>query len=116
VVNPHDDGVSLGTFVDWLIDLGWPIQRIDDYADWRVRFGSALRQLPESARRHSAAPILNAFDRPAEPVAGSPVPADDFCARVRTELGEVPGLSSALATKYVADLQDLALLPIRQRR
>ncbi|MGV9301433.1 thioester reductase domain-containing protein, partial [Amycolatopsis sp. NPDC003676] len=30
VVNPHDDGVSLDSFVDWLIEAGHRIDRIDD--------------------------------------------------------------------------------------
>ncbi|MEV6823374.1 hypothetical protein [Amycolatopsis sp. NPDC051102] len=29
MVNPHDDGVSLDTFVDWMISAGLPIRRIE---------------------------------------------------------------------------------------
>ena len=31
VLNTHDDGISLDTFVDWLIAAGITIERIDDY-------------------------------------------------------------------------------------
>ena len=34
VMNPYDDGISLDIFVDWLIDAGHKIQRIDDYNEW----------------------------------------------------------------------------------
>jgi fatty acid CoA ligase FadD9 len=38
VENPHDDGISLDTFVDWLIDAGHKIQRIGDHNEWITRF------------------------------------------------------------------------------
>ena len=47
VMNPYDDGVSLDTFVDWLIDAGHKIARIDDYDAWLSRFETALTALPE---------------------------------------------------------------------
>ncbi|HEY4021523.1 MAG TPA: carboxylic acid reductase, partial [Pseudonocardiaceae bacterium] len=43
VLNPHDDGISLDVFVDWLNDAGHAIQRIDDYAKWFTRFEIGLR-------------------------------------------------------------------------
>jgi fatty acid CoA ligase FadD9 len=49
VMNPHDDGVSLDVFVDWLIADGVPITRIDDHAQWVTRFKQALRGLPRTA-------------------------------------------------------------------
>ncbi|WP_461079460.1 SDR family oxidoreductase [Streptomyces deserti] len=33
LVNPHDDGISLDTFVDWLADAGHRIERVDGYED-----------------------------------------------------------------------------------
>jgi fatty acid CoA ligase FadD9 len=41
--NPHDDGISLDTFVDWIVEAGHPMQRFDDYADWVARFETAMR-------------------------------------------------------------------------
>jgi fatty acid CoA ligase FadD9 len=38
VENPYDDGISLDTFVDWLIDPGHKIHRIGDYNEWLARF------------------------------------------------------------------------------
>ena len=47
VMNPYDDGIGLDEYVDWLIDAGYPIQRIADYDDWLQRFETAMRALPE---------------------------------------------------------------------
>jgi fatty acid CoA ligase FadD9 len=58
VLNPYDDGVSLDTFVDWLIDAGHQIQRIDDYQDWLARFETTLRALPHKQRQHTVLPLL----------------------------------------------------------
>ena len=49
VMNPYDDGISLDTFVDWLIDAGHKIARIDDYDEWLHRFETALTALPDTA-------------------------------------------------------------------
>ncbi|MDN3025851.1 carboxylic acid reductase [Streptomyces sp. S.PB5] len=114
VVNNHDDGVSLDQFVDWLIELGCPITRIDDYQDWRSRFEIALKALPERQRKLSLLPLIHAYDAPARPVPGALVPAERFHATVRDcgvggDQG-VPHLSMKLIEKYVADLRLLALL------
>ncbi|AXG83083.1 carboxylic acid reductase [Streptomyces paludis] len=114
VVNPHDDGISLDTFVDWLIEAGHPVRRIDGYDAWLTRFTVALRALPERQRRLSLLPLLHAFARPEEEVSGSALPAERFRAAVRareTGSGEdIPRLSAALIRKYVTDLRQLGLL------
>ena len=58
VMNPHDDGISLDTYVDWLIDAGRPITRIADYGAWLTRFETALRALPDRQRHASVLPLL----------------------------------------------------------
>lgn len=114
VMNPHHDGISLDQFVDWLIDAGHPIQRIDDYADWFSRFETVMRGLPELQRQHSLLALLDAFRHPAEPVPGSTVPSDRFRGGVQAAaIGpdhDIPHLSSALIDKYINDLQQLELL------
>ena len=53
VMNPYDDGISMDTFVDWLIDAGYPIARVPDYADWLARFERHCAACPTSSvRRH----------------------------------------------------------------
>ncbi|TQM26283.1 carboxylic acid reductase [Nocardia bhagyanarayanae] len=114
VLNPHDDGISLDTFVDWLVEAGHAIHRIADYDDWFSRFESALRALPENQRADTLLPLLHAFRRPARPVCGAALPAEKFRAGVRS-LGlpgapDIPHLSPALIEKYVSDLRQHRLL------
>ncbi len=110
VVNPHDDGISLDQFVDWLIDAGNPIQRIDDYDEWVSRCETAMRALPERQRQQSVLMVMDAFRRPTEPVAGATVPCDSFQQAVHAMHQSIPHLSAALVQKYSADLRTLGLL------
>lgn len=114
VVNPHDDGISLDTFVDWLSDAGHPIRRVEDFDDWYTRFEIALRTLPESQRRHSLLPLMHAFRQPDAPVRGSLILSQRFQQAVReAEIGgakDIPHLSAELITKYTTDLRRLHLL------
>jgi fatty acid CoA ligase FadD9 len=114
VLNPHDDGISLDTFVDWLNDAGHPIQRVEDYDDWYARFATALRALPENRRQQSVLPLLHAFQNPEEPVNGILTPVDRFQAAVReADIGgfeDIPHLSAELIVKYATDLRQLDLL------
>ncbi len=114
MLNPHDDGISLDDFVNWMVDAGCPIQRVDDYQDWFARFETAMRALPEQQRQHSVLPLLDAFRRPSEPVYGSLVPAEKFRAAVQAAaLGtdhDIPHLSAQLIRKYITDLQLLNLV------
>lgn len=114
VCNPHDDGVSLDSFVDWLIGAGCAIQRIDDYQDWLLRFETALRALPEAQRQQSSLALLHQMSQPMPAVAGCMVPAERFHAAVR-ELGigpegDIPHLSAEFIGKYLHDLRQLRLL------
>ncbi|OSC42260.1 carboxylic acid reductase [Mycobacterium decipiens] len=114
VVNPHDDAISLDTFVDWLIAAGHPIQRVVDYDDWLTRFTAALRALPDKQRQHSVLPLLHAFAQPQHANPGSVLPAERFRAAVQAaKVGpeeDIPRLSAALIGKYVTDLRHLNLL------
>jgi fatty acid CoA ligase FadD9 len=114
VLNTHDDGISLDTFVDWLVADGHRIERIDDYDQWLVRFEAAVKALPEDLRKNSILPLLHAYAQPAPPMAGTRMPAEKFRTAVQAAgIGsgnDVPHLTEALITKYVADLQQLGLL------
>ncbi|MFE3447110.1 carboxylic acid reductase [Nocardia sp. NPDC059180] len=115
VVNPHDDGISLDVVVDWMIEAGIRIERIDDYDAWLTRFDAALRALPEQQRQASVLPLLHAFTRPGPPHPGSAIPAAEFQAAVRAaELGldaDIPHLTADLIAKYVSDLRLHGLIP-----
>ncbi|MGW0251326.1 carboxylic acid reductase [Nocardia goodfellowii] len=110
VLNPHDDNISLDTFVDWLIEAGHRIQRIDDYRDWFTRFENALRALPEKQRGQSLLPLLHAFERPGRPLPGAALPTKRFHAAVHAAGTEIPHLEPALISKYAADLHLRGLL------
>jgi fatty acid CoA ligase FadD9 len=108
--NPHDDGISLDTFVDWIEEAGYPIQRIDDYADWVSRFETAMRALPEPQRRRSVLAVMDIYREPGEAVAGSPVPGDQFAAAVKKSGLSIPQLSRELICKYLTDLKLIGVL------
>ena len=114
VENPHDDGISLDTFVDWLVDAGHEIQLIGDYYEWLTRFETTLKALPEKQRLQSVLPLLGAYREPEKALRGAPTPTDGFHTAVRAaKIGaykDIPHLSSALIDKYVTDLQHLGLL------
>ncbi|AYF79551.1 NAD-dependent epimerase/dehydratase family protein [Nocardia yunnanensis] len=114
VLNPHDDGISLDEFVDWLLESGRPIDRIDDYGDWFTRFETALRTLPELQRSASVQPLLHAYRHPSPPIAGSVLPAKRFQDAVQQAGigpdGDIPHLTRELIDKYVADLTLRGLL------
>ncbi|MFD3508679.1 carboxylic acid reductase [Nocardia sp. NPDC058666] len=112
VLNPHDDNISLDTFIDWLTEAGHHIDRIDNYAEWFTRFETALRTLPEPQRKNTLLPVLHAYRHPARPLPGSALPADNFRAAVRAaQLGtDIPHLPTDLIAKYVRDLTHLGLL------
>src|SRR5262249_24757253 len=53
VMNPYDDGISMDTYVDWLVDAGYQIARVPEYAAWLARFETTLRGLPDKQRQAS---------------------------------------------------------------
>nr|WP_307825819.1 carboxylic acid reductase [Streptomyces sp. MBT33] len=114
VVNPHDDGVSLDTVVDWLIDSGTTVRRVGGHQRWREQFEAALQTLPQAQRPYSLLPLMAAWREPLAPRTTSALPAERFRAAVRTAgIGaeqDIPHLSRPLIEKYVADLRHLGLI------
>ncbi len=114
VMNPYDDGLGLDEFVDWLIDAGYPIQRIADYGGWLQRFETAMRALPDRQRQYSLLPLLHNYQHPERPVRGSIAPTERFRAAVQdAKIGpdkDIPHVSAEVIVKYITDLQLLGLL------
>ena len=119
VMNPHDDGIGLDEYVDWLIEAGYPIQRIADFGEWFQRFETGLRALPDRQRQHSALQVMLSLRnsnllRPAEPNRRSVAPTDRFRAAVQeAKIGpdnDIPHVSAPIIMKYVTDLQLFGLL------
>ncbi len=114
VMNPHDDGIGLDEYVDWLIESGYPIQRVDDYADWLRRFETAMRALPDRQRQYSLLPLLHNYQKPEKPIRGSMAPTDRFRAAVHEKkIGpdhDIPHVTREIIVKYATDLQLLGFL------
>ncbi|WP_120275721.1 non-ribosomal peptide synthetase, partial [Mycobacterium lehmannii] len=123
VMNPHDDGIGLDEYVDWLIEAGYDIERIDDFDQWLQRFETALRALPDKQRQHSVLQMLlvllhNANTlQPPEPTLGAYGPTDRFRAAVQeAKIGpdkdkpDIPHVTAPVIVKYATDLQLLGLL------
>jgi fatty acid CoA ligase FadD9 len=113
-MNPHDDGVGLDEYVDWLIDAGYSINRIPDYATWLHRFETGMRSLPDRQRQYSLLPLLHNYQQPGKPINGSMAPTDRFRAAVQdAKIGpdkDIPHVSAQVIIKYITDLQLLGLL------
>jgi len=114
VMNPYDDGIGMDEFVDWLIEAGHPIRRIDSYGDWLTRFETTLRALPEKQRAASLLPLLHNYQTPEHPFNGSVAPTDRFRAAVQeAKIGpdkDIPHISAPVIVKYITDLELLGLL------
>ena len=114
VMNPYDDGIGMDEFVDWLIEAGYSIARVDDYADWLARFETALRGLPDRQRQASLLPLLHNYQQPSYPVPGSIAPVERFRAAVQNaKIGadkDIPHIGAPVIVKYITDLELLGLL------
>ena len=114
VMNPYDDGISMDTYVDWLIEAGYPISRLPDYFDWLARFEMTLRGLPDKQRQASLLPLLHNYQKPHHPINGSMAAADHFRAAVQdNKVGpdkDIPHVTAPVIVKYITDLKLLGLL------
>ena len=114
VMNPYDDGIGLDEYVDWLIEAGYPVERVGDYAAWLQRFDTAVRALPERQRQASLLPLLHNYQRPETPIRGSIAPTDRFRSAVQdAKIGpdkDIPHVTPTVIVKYITDLQLLGLL------
>ncbi|OMB87914.1 non-ribosomal peptide synthetase [Mycolicibacterium conceptionense] len=120
VMNPHDDGIGIDTYIDWLIEAGYPIQRVSDFGEWLQRFEAGLKALPERQRQGSVLQMLTLLQQQGgeleapEPTQGSYAPADRFRAAVRrAKVGaanDIPRVTPEVILKYVTDLQSLGML------
>ncbi|WAI56753.1 amino acid adenylation domain-containing protein [Mycobacterium avium subsp. paratuberculosis] len=118
VMNPHDDGIGLDEYVDWLIEAGYLIERVDDFDQWLHRMETALHALPERQRHQSVLQLLALRKArhvpPADPARGCLGPTERFRAAVQeAKIGadnDIPHITAPVIVKYVTDLQLLGLL------
>jgi fatty acid CoA ligase FadD9 len=114
VMNPYDDGIGMDEYVDWLIDAGYPIARVPEYADWLARFETGLRSLPDKGRQASLLPLLHNYQQPSYPFNGSIAPVAHFREAVQeAKVGadkDIPHITAPVIVKYITDLELLGLL------
>jgi fatty acid CoA ligase FadD9 len=106
----HEAAISLDTFVDWLVEAGCKIDRIDRYPEWLSRFETAMHALPEAQRQQSMLAILGPYRQPQVAAVRSVLPGGRFGAGLKGAGIDVPPLSRNLIDKYLADLRQLQLL------
>ncbi|MEW5809730.1 MAG: carboxylic acid reductase [Actinomycetota bacterium] len=115
VMNPHDDGIGMDTYVDWLIEAGCALKRVNGYSQWLSQFRHALQELPERQRQASILPLLDSYQQPLRPLNTSLAPVDEFRSAVQAAgIGvdsDIPHVTSAMILKYVSDLRRLGFLP-----
>ncbi len=114
VMNPYDDGIGLDEYVGWLVDAGYPIDRVADYQEWLSRFETSMRSLPDKQRQASLLPLLHSYAQPAKPLRGSFASTDRFRTAVQdAKVGpdkDIPHVTPQIIVKYITDLQLLGLL------
>jgi fatty acid CoA ligase FadD9 len=108
--SPHEDGVSLDTIVDWLIDAGCKIERIEKYDEWLSRFKTAMQALSEGQRQQSLLALLDPYRHPQMAGTKALVPSARFNTASEASGLVIPHLSAGLINKYLADLRSLRLL------
>lgn len=113
LVNHHDDGVSLDSFIEWMRKGGVQINTINDYGEWLRRFEQSLRDLPEVVKAQSMLPLLHSLAQPAKVQRGSAMSST----RLQLALSEgsrlpveVPRIDRPLIDRYVSDLQALGFI------
>ena len=84
VMNPHDDGIGIDEYVDWVIEAGYAIQRIGDFGEWLQRFETGLRALPDQQRPGTAAGVAVRIYSPQSRCAGPSRRPTDSVPRCKT--------------------------------
>ncbi len=111
LVNQHDDGISLDTFVEWIEEEGYAIERIAEYAEWYGRFEAKLRALPNEARQLSLLPVIDSVREARDPNL-RPADSSEFLRALENSVTDasVPRLTHDFITKCLGDLRFLGLL------
>ncbi|WP_179469703.1 carboxylic acid reductase [Mycolicibacterium vinylchloridicum] len=109
VMNPHDDGIGLDQYVDWLAEAGYELHRIARYDDWFQRFETCIRALPDRQRHASVLPLLDTYRYCGTPPVGAMASTDRFREAVRRAgVGpgkDIPHITAAHIVKYATSLE-----------
>lgn len=114
VFNPHDDGIGMDEYVDWLIRLGHDIQRVPNYSDWFNQFERSLKKLPLKQQSASTLPLLDKYRIPEKPHCGSAYSTDRFSKAIKDaeidHYEDIPRIEQSIIAKYIKDLRHIELL------
>lgn len=111
VTNHADDGLSLDVFVDWIEDVGYAVERVNDYEEWLRRFEVKLRALPEDKRQVSALHVFESLRRPMDAGRRAPGSGHFDEALRKLEIGpDTPRLNNSYIIKCLDDLGRLGLI------
>ncbi len=115
VMNPYDDGISMDTFVDWLVEAGYPIVRVPGYAAWLAAVRDhAAGTAGEATRRRRCCRCCTTTRSPNTRSTGHSrrrITSGPPCRRPRSGRTRTSRTSSApVIVKYVTDLELLGLL------
>lgn len=105
----YDDGISLDDFVDWIIDDGYAITRIDVYATWLERVQAAMRALPDDQREHTLLHVMGAYLQP-NPLGGDEESGRHFKAATAAAGVELPHTTRQFIDKTLDDMKVTGLL------
>ncbi len=108
--NPGEQGAGLDEFVDWMIEAGCDIQRLDSYDEWFRHFRTAMHALSEEQQQQSLLALVSPYAHPQQAQMGAQLPTARFAGAVRANGSDIPGLTSAMIAKYVADLRYIGML------
>jgi fatty acid CoA ligase FadD9 len=101
--------VSLDSFVDWLQEAGYQIEREPHYVRWLQQFEARLRALPDEKRQRSVLAVLHGYGMP---LAGSHGIDNSVFVNAVSKLPvrQVPHIDRALIDKYLHDFQLLGFI------
>ncbi|HGJ5863023.1 thioester reductase domain-containing protein [Arsenophonus nasoniae] len=107
MVNPQNDKVSLDTIIDWLINSGINIKKIDDYEEWYQQFKLAMEKLPNNLKQYSMLPVISQLKQPQKLTSNFWLLPNKFSSAVEDT---IPAITPSLINKYIADFKALNLL------
>lgn len=110
LVNPHDDGISLDTIVDWAIESGIIINKVENYKDWIKQFENSMIHFSENLKQYSYLHLLYGIEEPQEVIAGSIIPSERFKSDIKKHNLEIPHITLSLVRKYISDLKLLGFI------
>lgn len=100
-----DDGFSLDDCIDWIINSGYPVQKMEDYQQWLQAFTQALQQIDKTKQQHSALQLVKGLNSPINADA-TLYSCDNFkhlIEKIKPPI-RIPHLDEAYILKCVADI------------